>query len=227
MAWWKKSLTFKKVVNSPKNKNADQAITNTTINIYISMQKNTIAPAKKVNYFNIAYQAIVLCAVIFLLCIFFFKNDKIAYVDSGKILNDYKGSAEAKKAYQSKARVWQANIDTLTNEVKASIQKYEKSLATMSKKEQDLSRQLIQSKQKQLADYQRGIQENAKQEDGKLTQSIVSQINSYLAKYGKAHNYKLILIANQSGTIAYGREGLDITSDVIEGLNAEYSSDKR
>jgi outer membrane protein len=190
------------------------------------MQLNTTKFPKS-NYLSIAYHTVILCILIFLLFTYFFKNDKIAYVDSGKILNDYKGSAEAKKAYQSKVKVWQANIDTLTNEVKASIQKYEKSLATMSKKEQDLSRQLIQSKQKQLADYQRGIQENAKQEDGKLTQSIVSQINAYLAKYGKAHNYKLILIANQSGTIAYGREGLDITSDVIDGLNGEYSSAKK
>jgi len=157
---------------------------------------------------------------------FFFKSDKVAYVDSAKILNEYKGSAEAKKSYQEKAKVWQANIDTLTNEVKSSIQKYEKSIATMSPKEQDLAKQLIQVKQRQLADYQHGIQENAKQEDSKLTEKIVAQINAFLTKYGKDHNYKLILIANQSGTIAYAREGLDITPQVIEELNNEYLADR-
>lgn len=111
--------------------------------------------------------------------------------------------------------------------MKVSIQKYEKSLATMPPKEQELAKQLIQVKQKQLSDYQRGIQDNAKQEDGKLTQTVVAQINAFLTKYGKDHNYKMILIANQSGTIAYAREGLDITSTVIEELNNEYSSDKK
>ncbi|MGY4538201.1 Skp family chaperone for outer membrane proteins [Mucilaginibacter sp. UYNi724] len=115
-----------------------------------------------------SYRILLLSAVLFLLFDFFFYSEKIAYVDSARILNEYKGSAEAKKAYESKAKVWQSNIDTLTNEVKAAIQTYEKSIAIMSKTEQDLSRQLIQSKQKQLSDYQRGIQENAKQEDGKL-----------------------------------------------------------
>lgn len=148
-------------------------------------------------------------------------------MDSTKIFNEYKGAAEAKKAFQTKAKVWQSNIDTLTNEVKVSIQKYEKSLATMPPKEQELAKQLIQVKQKQLSDYQRGIQDNAKQEDGKLTQTVVAQINAFLTKYGKDHNYKMILIANQSGTIAYAREGLDITSTVIEELNNEYSSDKK
>jgi len=193
------------------------------------MQK-TIVPQKedqKKNYIRLGYHVLLIAAVLFLLSSFIFRSEKIAYVDSGKILNDYKGSAEAKKAYESKAKVWQANIDTLTGEVKTAIQKYEKSIATMTKKEQELSRQLIQTKQRQLADYQHGIQENAKQEDGKLTQSIVAQINAYLTKYGKEHNYKLILIANQSGTIAYAREGLDITSDVIDGLNKEYVPNKK
>jgi len=191
------------------------------------MQKATTKDPVKPNYFIYAYHVIIAGAILFLLFNFFFKNDKVAYVDSAKILNEYKGSAEAKKVYQEKAKVWQANIDTLTNEVKGAIQKYEKSIATMSKKEQDLSKQLIQAKQKQLSDYQNGIQNNAKQEDGKLTQSIVTQINAFLTRYGKQHNYKLILIANQSGTIAYAREGLDITTEVIEQLNNEYSNDKK
>jgi len=190
------------------------------------MQKKDITPPRK-NYYNIVYQIIVACSIIFLLSYIFFKNDKIAYVDSARILNEYKGSAEAKKAFQSKASVWQANIDTLTNEVKYSIQKYEKSIATLSLKEQELTKQLIQTKQKQLADYQRGIQSNAKEEEGKLTQGVVVQINSFLTKYGKQHNYKLILIANQSGTIAYAREGLDITATVIEEMNNEYLADKK
>jgi len=182
---------------------------------------------KKAKYLNIAYHVVIICSILFLLFSAFLKNDKIAYVDSGRILNEYKGSAEAKKAFQSKAKVWQANIDTLTNEVKFSIQRYEKSIATLSPKEQDLTKQLIQTKQKQLADYQHATQENAKEEDGKLTQSIVSEINGFLLKYGKKHNYKMILIANQSGTLAYARDGLDITTEVIEDINDEYLADKK
>lgn len=152
----------------------------------------------------------------------FFKNDKIAYVDSSKILNEYKGATEAKKAYEYKVKTWQANIDTLTMGVQGAIKKYEKDLAGMSTKEQELSKRLIGTQQKQLEDYQRAIQENARQEDGKLTQTVVTQINAFLTDYGKKNNYKMILIASQAGTIAYAREGLDITEDVITELNSQY-----
>jgi len=190
------------------------------------MQKPTpkTQEQKKKNYVKWAYHSLLIISILYLFYNTLFKNDKIAYVDSAKILNEYKGSAEAKKAYEAKSKTWQGNLDTLAGEVKASIQKYEKSLATMSAKEQGLAKQLIQVKQKQLQDYQRAIQENAKQENGKLLQGVVTQINTFLSKYGKKNNYKLILIANQSGTIAYGREGLDITPQVIEELNNEYAA---
>jgi outer membrane protein len=168
---------------------------------------------------NILFIITIISMVVYL---FFQKNEKIAYVDSTKILNDFKGAEEAKKAYTNKTKIWQSNIDSLTNEIQSAIKKYEKDLATMSTKEQDLSKQILGNKQKQLIDYQKAIQENARQEDAKLTQSVVSQINSFLTKYGKEHNYKLILIANQSGTIAYAKEGLDVTKDVLDELNSNF-----
>jgi outer membrane protein len=191
------------------------------------MLKQSPNPINRIFYLKLVFALFLFSSVVFLLYKAVFKTEQIAYVDSGKIFNEYKGAADARKAFQVKSKVWQSNIDTLTGEVKNNIQKYEKSLATMSSNEQLLNRQLIQTKQKQLQDYQRAIQENAKQENDKLTQGIVVHINSFLTNYGKKNNYKLILIANPSGTIAYAREGLDITADVIEGLNSEYQNNTK
>lgn len=162
----------------------------------------------------------VIAAILFLFAyIFILKNDRIVYVDSGRIMNEYKGAIQAKKAYDEKTKSWQANIDTLTLDFQNGMRKYEKELAGMSAREMELSKQLLNSKQKQLADYQRAIQDNARQEDAKLYQGIVTEINAFLLKYGKDHNYKMILIANQSGNIAYARDGLDVTAEVIKELN--------
>lgn len=188
------------------------------------MATSTHKDSKKTLYS--LYHAVVIIALVFLLFMHVFKSDKIAYVDSAKLLNEFKGSQKAKKAFDEKAKVWQNNIDTLTAGIQESIKKYEKELATLSVKEQNLTKQIIANQQKELADYQQAIQQNAQEENGKLTQDVISQINAFLLKYGKAHNYKMILIANQSGTIAYAREGLDITSEVIEELNKEPGNSK-
>src|SRR5688572_10469046 len=87
-------------------------------------------------------------------CYFFFvKTDRIAYVDSAKLINGYQGMIDARKVYQQKATGWQANIDTLAKEVQQRITDYEKTSAKMSVKERDLSREVIRNKEQQLRDY--------------------------------------------------------------------------
>jgi len=150
------------------------------------------------------------------------KNQKVVYVDSSKLLNQYKGMEAARAAYQQKAGAWKANIDTLANEIQQQIFKYEKEGKSMTAKERQLSQELIRNKQKQFADYQQAMNTQAQQEDAKMTQEVVTQINAYLKKYGEAKGYKIILAATQYGNLAYADESLDITDEVLAGLNKEY-----
>lgn len=150
------------------------------------------------------------------------KDQKIVYVDSAQLINNYQGMHDARKSYEQKASTWKANIDTLGNEVQQFIMKYEKENSAMTAKERQLSQELIRTKQKQLMEYQQAMNTQAQQEDAKMTGEVVSQINAYLKKYGKEKGYKIVMAATEYGNIAYADEALDVTKEVIEGLNKEY-----
>jgi Skp family chaperone for outer membrane proteins len=47
-------------------------------------------------------------------------------------------------------------------------------------------------------------------------------VNAFLMRYGKKHGYKMILIA-ANGNIAYADPSMDITDQIVEALNNEYS----
>lgn len=147
---------------------------------------------------------------------FFIRSDKIAYIDGTKILQEYNGAIEARKELDEKMKQWQANIDTLTADVQNAISEYE-----ASRKKDEHARDLIREKQDQLSRYQRAIQQNAAEEESKATRQVVEKVNTFLVTYGKEHDYKLILIANQVGTIAYAAEGMDITDDILKVINSE------
>lgn len=148
---------------------------------------------------------------------------RIAYVDSAKLLDGYQAMATARKAYTAKSKQWQANIDTLSADVQRAIRQHERKSATMTPKERELSTQLLHKKQQELVNYQRAIQQSAQQEDSKSTQQVLTQVNTFLEKYGQSHHYDLILIAAPGGSIAYAKPGLDLTAEVVEALNNEYS----
>jgi outer membrane protein len=153
---------------------------------------------------------------------FSFQRPSIVYVDSNKLINNYRGMLDARKVFQQKAGGWKANIDTLTSEVQKAIMQFEKETSKMTAKERSLSRELIQTKQKQLMEYQQAMNTQAQQEDSKMTAGVISQINAYIKKYGEAKGYTIVMAATEYGNIAYADDGLDITDEVLEGLNREY-----
>jgi outer membrane protein len=167
--------------------------------------------------------AISLAAIILSVYLLISKEQKILYVDSAKLVNGYKGMEVARKDYQKKTAAWKANIDTLMNEVQQEIVKFEKESQKMTAKERELTKQLIQTKQQQFADYQKAINQKAGQEDSQMTKKVLDEINAYIKEYGKKNNCKIILAATDYGNIAYADEGLDITEVVLEGLNKKYS----
>ncbi|MEO1054883.1 MAG: OmpH family outer membrane protein [Bacteroidota bacterium] len=152
-----------------------------------------------------------------------FTTQKTVYVDSARLLNEYQGMIDARKGYQQKTLTWKANIDTLASETQKAISEYEAGKGKMSKKEKQLSEELIRTKQRQLADYQKAMNEKAVQEDQQLTSMVLEQVNAYLKGHGEEHNYHIILAATDYGNIAYAEDGLDITEEVLVGLNKEYT----
>ena len=132
------------------------------------------------------FDALVIVALAGMYALYFFRDqEKLVYVDSAKLLNGYQAMVDARKDYQRKASSWKANVDTLTSEVQDAIKKYERDLAGISARERALSEELLKSKQRQLMDYQRAMQEKAQQEDQKMSQDVITQANSFLERYGK------------------------------------------
>ncbi len=175
------------------------------------------------NPLQLVFNLVVVAAIATLYVLHFVRSqEKIAYVDSVRLLNGYQAMIQARQAYQQKATAWQANVDTLMAGVQTAIKTYEKDAATMSAKERTLSQEMIRSKQKQLADYQQAIQEKARQEDQRMTGEVVKQANSFLERYGKDHHFQIIFAANTSGNIAYAEKYMDVTDQVLEQMNQEY-----
>jgi outer membrane protein len=152
-----------------------------------------------------------------------YQRPSFAYVDSPQLINNFKGMVDARKAFQQKTAGWKANIDTLSNEITARIGKYEKESPRMTAKERQLTQEVIREKQKQLMDYQQALNTQAQQEDARMTGEVLSQINAYIKKYGEQKGYTIVMAATEYGNIAYADKGLDITAEVLEGLNKEYS----
>jgi outer membrane protein len=147
---------------------------------------------------------------------------KIAYIESGKLLDGYQGMKDARRAFEAKAKGWERQNEALITGFRSAVEAYQKQAASLTAEQRAATEQKLQGQQQQAGMQQEKLQRQAQEEEAKLTQTVLSSLNKKVEAYGKAHGYKLILIAAPSGTIAYGQKDLDITTPVLAYLNAEY-----
>ncbi|TGE25771.1 OmpH family outer membrane protein [Hymenobacter aquaticus] len=153
-------------------------------------------------------------------------TDKVAYVESGKLLEGYKAMQDARRSFEAKARGWEKQNQALVTGFQNAVQQYQKQAESLTPEQRAATEQKLQAQQQQAGAAQEKIQRQAQEEEAKMTQQVLERINKQIEKYGKDNGYKLILIAAPSGTIAYGRKDIDITDRVLKHLNKEYSTKK-
>jgi len=164
-----------------------------------------------------------LCIVVLIFIVLRYKSKpQFAFVNNTVIMNEYLGMIDSKKEYEKKAKIWQNNIDTLTYAVQQAIQEYEVKTVSGTAKEKQLAQELIGTKKQQMIHYQKAIQQKAQQEELQISQKPIEEINRFIKEYGKNNNYKIIFGANNSGNIVYADETMDITKEVLDGLNKNY-----
>jgi len=172
---------------------------------------------------NLSFPIAIIALLVSLASFFYLKsNSELVYVDVNKLMDGYKRTAIEKKQFEAKATTLKANVDSLLTDWQKELKTYEKERALMTKKELDLKQQLLSNKQQQLNNYQQAIQKQIQQEDQKVTQTVINDINDYVKTYGKENGYSIIFGASGSGNIMYASDASDLTPVILEGLNAEF-----
>ena len=149
-------------------------------------------------------------------------TEKIAYVESGRMLEGYQGMKDARRAFEVKARGWERQNAALVTSFRTAVEDYQKKAQAMTPELRATSEARLQQMQQESGQQQEKLARQAQEEESKLTQTVLSSVNKKVEAYGKARGYTLILIAAPSGTIAYGRKDLDITVPVLAYLNQQY-----
>lgn len=153
-----------------------------------------------------------------------FDNPKIAYVRSGDLVYGYDGMKEARSSYEIKSAQWQANIDTLRNDLERAVSSYNLKYQELSPGERAEREKLLRQQESNFEVYVKNMQEQAQKEDAKMTEGVLNQVNSFVEQYAKDKGFDLVIGTTQSGNLLYGSSYMDITDELLKALNENYKS---
>jgi outer membrane protein len=150
---------------------------------------------------------------------------QIVYVNTDSLLENYESFKSNKAALEAKSRKAESDLATRTrsleNEFLSAQQKAQAGALTQ-EQGMKLEQQLMQ-KQQDLVQYRDNVARKLMEEEQKFNQELNDDIYEFLKTYGKDKGYKLVLgYTRGNSSMLYGGEGLDVTSEILQGLNTKY-----
>ncbi len=86
--------------------------------------------------------------------------------------------------------------------------------------------QTLQQQQQNLIALRDQMAYNLNEEGMVAQRQVLEYINQYLVEYNAEHGYQYILAKQFPGPVLYSDTTLDITAEVVAGLNAKYNAEK-
>lgn len=152
--------------------------------------------------------------------------DKTAYVDNTVLIQDYYKMKSTEARFEKKSQALSDELDSVAGEFQKEVQEFQEEMNRMSTKQREEKQNELVQKQQMLQQRQQQQSQMLRQESDQAIDSLIQEVKDYVAEYGKERGYSYIFGSNESANIMYAKEGLDITEEVLEKLNAKEGSSK-
>jgi outer membrane protein len=152
----------------------------------------------------------------------------IAYIQMDSLVMGYNRYTDLSTAFEAKATKAQSDLESrarsLQNEMVSFEEKINKGLMTSRDAQAEQAR--IQTKGQQFeADRQTRLSELAEEEQV-MTNQVMYAIQEYVAKFNSDYRYKMIVTSSGGAPIIHADPALNITAEILKGLNEEYAAEK-
>ena len=151
----------------------------------------------------------------------------VAYLNVDSLLMNYTFAQEASDKLMSKqedARVkMNTKLRTFQNEV-ADFQRKLENNAFMSRERAEKEQQRLAKKEQELQELEAKLTQDIMIENQKLNQQLADSLNNFLQIFNADGRYHVILSNSAKDNVLMANEQYDITNEVVNGLNARYSS---
>lgn len=149
----------------------------------------------------------------------------IVYLRLDTLMMQYDMYSDLQSAFEAKAQTVDSDLNKKARKLESDIKNFEnqinKGLLTRSAAEQQNNS--LQQRQANLQNEAAQKQQELAEESQVLLNQVMFAIKTYLEEYNKEHNFAAILTTTEaSNVVMVGAPALDITQEVVEGLNAEY-----
>ena len=154
---------------------------------------------------------------------------KIAYVDIDTLLTNYKLWIELNEEMIRKEENIRATLNEKMTSLQADYEEFERKLnnnAFVTRERAESVQNRILKKRQELEELQERLSNELAIENNKNNVLFRDSINAFVQQYNKEKGYNVIL-SRLGDNILYIDYAMNITQEIIDGLNARYDANKK
>lgn len=150
------------------------------------------------------------------------ESQKIAFIDSTELMQDYKAVKELEKEIEKKQIDLQNKFQQIALEYDKEEKEFQNKVKKMSRKKADARYQELMYKQQQINQGYQAENANLQKESQEKMDKIIEDVKDFVADYAKKNGYSYVLGSNDSGNVMYGDSQHDLTEQLLVSINKKY-----
>ncbi|MGI8584451.1 MAG: OmpH family outer membrane protein [Chitinophagaceae bacterium] len=153
-------------------------------------------------------------------------GNKVAYIDLDSLQSSYEYYKILKDDFERKQAASNNEVTDLQKRYQSRAMQLQQKGATMSQQEQEAAMKEINQMQQGLQAKKQALDNDLYNSNSKMKEDILTKIQNFLKEYNNDGRYDYVF-SYEPGLMFYKDSALNITSDVINGLNNLYAKNKK
>ncbi|KAB1065954.1 MULTISPECIES: OmpH family outer membrane protein [Salibacter] len=149
----------------------------------------------------------------------------VAIVNTDSLMKQYELAIELEGKLSKQQARFESRIKTKEGELMDDYEKLKRDAPTLGRFEGQARQQELQKREQKLYELQDNLSRSLAKAETEFTQRVTDSVTLYMDEISKQHNYKVVLSKSISSNILWSSEQVDITDQVIKGLNDRYDGE--
>jgi len=151
------------------------------------------------------------------------QQQKIGFVDTGEIVNEYQEKKDLEEEFKGKKALLDQKNDSISKAFQLEVQDFQLKSARMNQKKAQEKYQELGQKQQLLQQQIQFSEQQFGQNFNVELDSVITKVKKFTKEYGKTNGYTFILgTSDAASSVIYGDEATDLTKIILDALNTEY-----
>ena len=147
---------------------------------------------------------------------------KIAYINADTVLKYYEYLKTTKVKLEEKTKKMDQDYRNRAMGLQNEIAAYQRNVSNMTLGQVKAVEEDLGKKQQNLQMYQQSLSQQLMEEEAKIQKELYERITVFLKKYGNEKGLQIVLKFDPTSDVLFAGQPLDISQDVITGLNDAY-----